>query len=116
MKIKKFNESEAKPFYYSIHGNQINTYTKIYVVLVDSEGFGDVDEEECKSFFKKYDAIDYFIKWVNKEYDQDFEPMTDDNGNRFFSEIEENPDYEMAINFIEENDSSIIKIIETSIS
>ena len=81
MKIKRFNES-------------INKETIWSVIALDD---GIPDESLCKSFKNKFNASDYFIKSINKYYGTDFEPMKDIDGSRFFTSVEENPDFEKAI-------------------
>ena len=54
---------------------------------------------DWSSFKNKFDAADHFIKCINKLFDQEFEPMKDEDGSRFFLDIYENPDYEKAIEY-----------------
>lgn len=84
--IKKYNESkeEDKP-------------KLVYVVLKSGESF---------AFMNKMKAADKFIKLINGNYDTKFEPYYED-GERLFTETDENPDFEKAIEYVAENEISI---------
>ncbi len=85
--IKKYNESkeEDKP-------------KLVYFVLKFENGFID----ESFAFMDKMKAADKFIKLINEEYDTEFEPYYED-GERLFVDADENPDFEKAITYLEEN-------------
>lgn len=101
MKIKRFNESIEK--------EQI-----FYAAIVTDYGSVPV-KDECKLFSNNFDASDYLIKWINKEYKKDFEPMKDDN-NRSFINVEDNPDFKKALYFLSNKDGRFIDIIELKLS
>ena len=79
--------------------NESTQETMIYSVIVYDSGY--IDEEQSVCFRTKIDAADYFIKWVNEVCEKEFEPMKDENGDRFFTSADENEDFEKAIKFVE---------------
>ncbi len=96
--LKSFNESSS---------------TKVWMVIITDVG-GFINEEESKCFLKKIDAANFYIKWINENYDTEFEIMSDDDG-RYFTSVDENPDFEESMAFMDENyyQNGDIKIIET---
>ena len=93
MRIKKFNESEDRVI--EVH----------CIIMHDSGGF--VMEDECKCFYDKMKAANYLIKEINNEYEENFEPFYDDDGNRFFTSIEENEDWEKCLEYMRVNEIDI---------
>lgn len=93
MKIKKFNESANKP-------------KEIFCVIVSDVG-GFIEEENSVAFNNMLDATDYFIKYVNNSTDCDFEPMKDENGNRFFISAYDNPDWEKCLEYVDKYEINI---------
>lgn len=87
--IKRYNESKEDE----------NKPKLVYVVLKFDQG-GFVDESFA--FMDKMRAADKFIKLVNEEYETEFEPYYED-GERLFTETDENPDFEKAMTYLEEN-------------
>jgi hypothetical protein len=58
-------------------------------------------------------AADYYIEYINEDCDQKFEPFFDSNGDRFFTDIDENEDFEEAQQYVDENENDIdITILE----
>lgn len=99
--LKSFNESSS---------------TKVWMVIVTDVG-GFISEEQSKCFLKKIDASNFYINWINENYDTDFEPTSDENG-RYFINVDDNPNFEEAITFMDENDclNGDIQIIETNLT
>lgn len=96
MKIKKFNE---------VNSLRSDGDKNIWVFIVhDSGGF--VEEDECVAFNSKFDAVDHYINWVNDSYNTEFEPMAE-NGNRLFTSVDENPDWEKCLNYTIDNEIPI---------
>lgn len=89
--IKKYNESkkEGKP-------------NLIYVVLKSYNGL----VNESFAFVNHMKAADKFIKLINDIHDTEFEPYYED-GERLFVDVDENPDFEKAIEYVAENEISI---------
>ena len=76
--------------------------TKVYVVILfDVGGF----VNESFAFTSHMKAADKFIELVNENYDTDFEPYYED-GERLFTKVDENPDYEKAIQYVDERNES----------
>lgn len=98
MKIKRFNES------HSLQG--IEDSDKIYAFIVMDNG-GFIEEDESVAFHSMFDAVDYYIRWVNDSFDEDFEPMKDEDGTRFFTSVDENPDWEKCVEYAQENEINI---------
>lgn len=93
--LKYFNES-------------ISGEGKIWAVIITSEDamgqIGCGDYSMC--FVDKLKAADYLIKYINKLIEQNvedmdfFEPFFE-NGSRLFLTVEENPDFNKAMEFLE---------------
>jgi chloramphenicol O-acetyltransferase len=94
MYIKKFNESNEE-------GKE--KITEVHCVIMCDSG-GHIMEDECKCFYDIMKAADYIIKEVNSEYDKDYESFYDEDGSRFFTNIDENEDWEECILYLEENE------------
>jgi hypothetical protein len=76
--------------------------TKVYVVILfDVGGF----VNESFAFTSHMKAADKFIELVNENYDTDFEFYYED-GERLFSKVDENEDYEKAIQYVDERNES----------
>lgn len=93
-RIKSFNESSQE-------------IKKIWVVLLFDVG-GYIGESCIKlsfAFESEMKARDKFIKLVNEHYDQDFEAYFED-GERLFVDVNENTDFEEAIEFVNDRDKS----------
>ena len=95
MYIKKFNESKEE-----------EKITEVHCVIMHDSG-GHIMEDECKCFYDVMKAADFMIKEVNDQYDTKFEPFFDNDGTRFFININENEDWEECILYLEENEIDI---------
>jgi hypothetical protein len=95
MKIRKFNEATSIG------------ETKVWLAIYD-----DGENQNYRVFSSKMLACDFIIKITNDTSGKEFEPFFDDNGDRFFSSIEENLDYQTCLDF---NDDHFVKVdvIET---
>jgi len=69
----------------------------------------------CHCFTSEMLAADYFIRLINDVYEEEFESFFDDNGDRYFSDIIENEDYERCLEYCLENQIKV-DIIETNIN
>jgi len=103
MIIKKFNESTTD-------------FKKLWCVVIrDEESY--LYSSGC--FTSEILAADYLIKYVNSKFNQEFEPFFDKDGNRFFTNLNENEDYEKCVDYCYEvilpEHYKEIKIIETEL-
>ena len=74
--------------------------TKVYVVILfDIGGY----VEESFAFTSHMKAADKFIKLVNDNYDTNFEPYYEE-GERLFLNVDGNPDFEKAIDRVNERE------------
>lgn len=87
MRIKKFDDSE----------------TYIWNITIEDED----GDKYTTSFSSEMLACDHHIKYVNKVADQKFEPFLDDDGNRFFADIEENEEYDECLEYCSKNHINI---------
>jgi hypothetical protein len=94
MRIKKFNESKDKEI------------TEVHIVIMH-DSRRNIMEDECKCFYDKMKAANFIINEVNSEYDQNFERFYDNDGSRFFLTIDENPDWEECLCYLNENEIDI---------
>ena len=88
-RIKSFNESSQE-------------IKKVWIVLLFDVG-GYIDESFA--FESEMKARDKFIKLVNEHYGQDFEAYFED-GERLFVDVNENTDFEEAIEYVNDRDQS----------
>lgn len=95
MKIKKFNES-----------NYIGD--EIYCVIIrypDNMGFG--YRSSIKAFSSELKAANYVIEFCNDSHQTDYEKFIDEDGSRFFVNIDDNEDYGNCISCLEEDDTTV---------
>lgn len=83
--------------------NRIKSYNEsissdAWVVICTSYD-GDIDE--VTTYMTEMSAADHYIKLVNEIFQQDFEPMKED-GERLFSDPNQNEDYLKAIKYVAE--------------
>lgn len=87
IRIKSFNESAE------------NKNEDIWIVWISrQEG---ASESEIRCFKTELLAADYFINWINHNYEKDYEPFFE-NGTRLFLTVDENEDYEKARDWFNE--------------
>jgi hypothetical protein len=102
MKIKRFNESSSEEMI-----KKWDNDPTIYCVIVRNSDFIDDVYNLVHCFNSDMMAADYIIKYVNHYYNQDFEVYYDNDGNRFFSSLDENEDYELCNAYCREHDLKI---------
>jgi hypothetical protein len=97
-KIKRFNES-----------SDIKSSKTIWCVLInDSDDYP--MEDDCKCFYDQMHAADYYIEYINYYCEQKFETFFDEDGNRFFTSVEENEDFDEATLYVDSQGTDIIDI------
>ncbi len=89
MKIKRFNES--------ISDNQV-----VYCLILEDPFSLSGDEVKATCFTSEMLAFDHLIKWVNLNFEKNYEVFFDSDGNRFFSDINDNEDLDECESFCEE--------------
>ena len=95
MEIKKFESYST--------ADAIN----VWCVLLSMEDWRGSDSIKCIGCYTtEMLAADRLIKFVNRNYKQNFEPFFEDN-TRLFTDITQNGDYDECINFCEEKSINI---------
>lgn len=75
----------------------------VWCVLVNFEDWRGQDSVKVVGCYStEMLAADKMIKYVNKYHKTNFEPFFE-NGVRLFTSVEENPDYEVCVEYCEEN-------------
>jgi Fe-S-cluster-containing hydrogenase component 2 len=84
-----------------------NGVIDVWCVLVGSEDWRGVNTVKCIGCYTtEMLAADRMIRYINRQYDEEFERFFED-GTRLFASIDENEDYEKCITFCEENHISV---------
>ena len=96
MKIRKFNESWKKL------SASWQEAPMIYCVVEHDENFNGNHYKRLQCFSSEMMAADYLIKYINYFHNQKFEPYFDEDGNRFFSNVDENDDYGICCSYCDE--------------
>lgn len=109
MRIKKFNEARSYPKTPSSEEmmKKWNDAPKVYCVVHKNDNFRDDVYNNVLCFNNDMMAADYIIKYVNYHHNQDFEVYYDNDGERFFSSLDENEDYELCEAYCKEHDIRI---------
>lgn len=109
MKIRRFNETRSYPKTPSSEAmmKKWNDAPKIYCVVNKNDNFVDDVYQNIHCFKNDMMAADYIIKYVNYHYDQEFEVYYDNDGERFFSSLDDNEDYELCEAYCKEHDIKI---------
>jgi len=85
--------------------NNNNEFVFILTIktIEGGENYNETSILEQKCFRFEIDAVDYIIKYINKEWDQKFEPMKEED-TRLFSRVEDNSDYKKALEFVRKDE------------
>lgn len=94
MKIKRFNESQ-------------DNEEIVYVVSYINEHSFSGDKKFIKAFKTQMLAADYLIKFINDNYDTNYEPFYSSDNDRYFLSVDENEDFEKCLDFCDQNQIDI---------
>lgn len=95
--IKKINE------YFDVNRVYIVTFYKVN----DTDFFKSKYISEQLFFHSEMKAYDCVVRYLNREYNTNFEVFFDDDGQRFCATLKENPDYKNIIEYMRKKDISI---------
>lgn len=102
MKIKRFNES--------ISDNQV-----VYCLILEDPFSFSGYEMTTTCFTSEVLAFDHLIKWVNLKFEKDYDVFFDSDGNRFFSDVNDNEDLDACDLFCKEERIKY-EVIESTIN